>query len=41
MYDSNGFFAAILPTSSGFASRKKIRYDRKNERLVRERKRKW
>ena len=37
MCDSNGFFAGISPTSSGFASRKKIRYDRRNERLVRER----
>lgn len=36
MCDSNGFFAGISPTSSGFASRKKIRYDRRNERLRRE-----
>ena len=28
---SNGFFARISPTSSGFASRKKIRYDRGNK----------
>ena len=34
MSDSNGFFAGISPTSSGFASRKKIRYDRENKRLV-------
>ncbi|SUN88695.1 Uncharacterised protein [Streptococcus parasanguinis] len=34
MCDSNGFFAGISPTSSGFASPKKIRYDRRNERLV-------
>lgn len=31
MCDSNGFFAGVSPTSSGFASRKKIRYDRRNE----------
>lgn len=36
MCDSNGFFAGNSPTSSGFASPKKIRYDRRNERLVRE-----
>ena len=36
MCDSNGFFAGISPTSSGFASRKKIRYDRRNKRMVRE-----
>lgn len=35
MSDSNGFFAGISPTSSGFASRKKIRYDRGNERMMR------
>ena len=34
MCDSNGFFARISPTSSGFVSRKKIRYDRENKRLV-------
>ena len=32
---SNGFFTEISPTSSGFASRKKIRYDRENKRLRR------
>ena len=36
MSDSNGFFAGISPTSKGFAISKKIRYDRGNERLVRE-----
>lgn len=35
MCDSNGFFAGISPTSKGFASQKKIRYDRRNERLRR------
>ncbi len=35
MSDSNGFFAGISPTSSGFASRKKIRYDRGNKRMMR------
>lgn len=35
MSDSNGFFAGISPTSSGFASRKKNRYDRGNERMMR------
>ncbi|WP_315377481.1 hypothetical protein [uncultured Streptococcus sp.] len=34
MSDSNGFFAGISPTSSGFASRKKIRYDRRNKRMM-------
>lgn len=34
MCDSNGFFAGISPTSSGFAVDKKIRYDRGNERLM-------
>ena len=37
MCDSNGFFAGISPTSSGFAIGKKIRYDRGNEILVEER----
>lgn len=37
MCDSNGFFAGISPTSSGFAIGKKIRYDRGNKRLVEER----
>lgn len=36
MCDSNGFFAGVSPTSSGFASRKKIRYDRRNETEVEE-----
>lgn len=31
MCDSNGFFAGISPTSSGFAIGKKIRYDRRNK----------
>lgn len=35
MCDSNGFFAGISPTSSGFAIGKKIRYDRRNKRLRR------
>lgn len=30
------FFVGISPTSKGFAIGKKIRYDRGNERLVRE-----
>ena len=34
MCDSNGFFVGISPTSSGFASRKKIRYDRGNKRMM-------
>ena len=34
---SNGFFTEISPTSSGFASRKKIRYDRVNKTEVEER----
>lgn len=37
MCDSNGFFAEISPTSSGFAVDKKIRYDRGNETEVEER----
>ena len=35
MCDSNGFFAGISPTSSGFAIGKKIRYDRGNKRMMR------
>lgn len=34
MCDSNGFFAGISPTSSGFAISKKIRYDRGNKTEV-------
>lgn len=34
MCDSNGFFVGISPTSKGFAIGKKIRYDRRNERML-------
>lgn len=34
MCDSNGFFVGISPTSKGFVIGKKIRYDRRNERML-------
>ena len=41
MCDSNGFFAGISPTSSGFAIGKKIRYDRRNKTYMEEREVGW
>lgn len=34
MCDSNGFFDKNSPTSSEFATLRKIRYDRRNERMM-------